>query len=88
MSEIHRRQLRQPGQVVYFIYTSCKFILIDDNARPQMARVVQNYLERKSIDGMDWSARSPDLNPTEHMWDELQDRISARQLQPSIIQEL
>ena len=35
---------------------------------------------------MDWSARSPDLNPIEHMWNELQVRLSARQIQPRSLQ--
>ena len=42
------------------------FILMDDNARPHRARVVQQYLQTETIDRMDWPARSPDLNPTEH----------------------
>ena len=65
-----------------------QFILMDDNARPHRARVVQDYLERETIERMDWPARSPDINPIEHMWNELQVRISALQVQPRTIQEL
>ena len=46
------------------------------------ARVVTEYLERESIDGMDWPAHSPGINPIEHVWDIVQKRISARFVQP------
>jgi GH43 family beta-xylosidase len=36
-----------------------QFFIMDDNARPHRARVVLDYLERESIEDMDWSARSP-----------------------------
>jgi hypothetical protein len=65
-----------------------QFILMDDNVSPHRARVVQDYLERESIERMDWPARSSDLNQIEHMWNELQTRTSARQLQPRTILEL
>ena len=48
-----------------------EFILTDDNARPHRARVVQDYLERVTIERMDWPARSPDLNPIGHISNEL-----------------
>lgn len=65
-----------------------EFILMDDNARPHRARVTDAYLERETIDRMDWPARSPDLNPIEHAWDMLQHAISARAIQPRTLQEL
>ncbi len=43
------------------------FVLMHDNARPHTARVAQAYLEQEGIDVMEWSARSPDLNPMEHL---------------------
>jgi hypothetical protein len=56
-------------------------------ARRHTAKMVQVYIERESIDRMDWSARSSDLNPREHMRNELQVRSLARQLHPRTIQE-
>ena len=64
------------------------FILMDDNARPYRARIVNQYLEDEAIERMDWPSRSPDLNPIEHAWDILQQRISARQVLPQNRQEL
>jgi len=37
---------------------------------------------------MDWPARSPDLNPIQHVWDMLQRAISARPVNSTTVQEL
>ncbi|GFU62568.1 hypothetical protein TNCV_1314031 [Trichonephila clavipes] len=37
---------------------------------------------------MDWPARSPDLNPIQHVWDFLGRRFAARTLPPVTIREL
>ena len=49
----------------YAAAISPDFILMDDNARPHRAHSTDAYLERETIVRMDWSARSPELNPTE-----------------------
>ena len=40
------------------------FIMMDDNARPHRARVVDQYLEQEGIERMDWPARSPQSHRT------------------------
>ncbi|GFV18477.1 DDE_3 domain-containing protein [Trichonephila clavipes] len=40
---------------------------MDDNARPHRARIVEEYLEDHGLERMEWPARSPDLNPIEHL---------------------
>ncbi|KAI3352648.1 hypothetical protein L3Q82_019292, partial [Scortum barcoo] len=40
------------------------FLLMQDNARPHVVGVCQQFLQDEGIDAMDWPARSPDLNPS------------------------
>ncbi|GFW40087.1 transposable element Tcb2 transposase [Trichonephila clavipes] len=44
-------------------------IFQQDNARPHTARVAQDFLRHFQI--LPWPARSRDLSPVEHMWDQL-----------------
>ncbi|GFX79917.1 DDE_3 domain-containing protein [Trichonephila clavipes] len=58
----------------------CKheFILMDDNAIPQRALMVDEILEIVDIRRKDRPVRSPDLNPIEHVWDVLGRAIATR----------
>ncbi|GFV01157.1 DDE_3 domain-containing protein [Trichonephila clavipes] len=40
-----------------------------DNARPHRARVAQNFL--RHFNTLPWPARSTDLSPVEHVWNQL-----------------
>ena len=43
------------------------FLLIQDNARPNVARTVTNFLNEVNIQRLMWPA-SPDMNPIENLW--------------------
>jgi hypothetical protein len=64
------------------------FVLMQDNARPHVARIVTDYLQEQNIAIMQWPACSPDMNPIEHLWDELGRRIRNRQNAPITLLEL
>ncbi|GFU04421.1 transposable element Tcb2 transposase [Trichonephila clavipes] len=72
--EQHVRLLRGP--------MGAEFLLMDDNARPHRANIVDECLQSENITRMDWPAYSPDLNPILHVWDMLGRRIAARHPPP------
>ncbi|GFU10604.1 DDE_3 domain-containing protein [Trichonephila clavipes] len=65
-----------------------QFLFMDDNAPCHRTVAAEQLLESEDIERMDWSARSPDLYPIEHVWDFLGRRLTARTLPPVTIREL
>ncbi|GFT29157.1 transposable element Tcb2 transposase [Trichonephila clavipes] len=61
---------------------------MDDNAPCHRTVAAEQLLESEDIERMDWTARSPDLNPIEHVWDFLGRRLAARTLPSVTIREL
>ena len=59
-----------------------------DNARPNIALLVQDSLEQNNLNVIPWSARSLDLSPIEHMWDEMDRRLRRQPRVPQTLQEL
>ncbi|CAJ0949241.1 unnamed protein product [Ranitomeya imitator] len=64
------------------------FLLMQDKARPHVAGVSQPFLQDVGIEAMNWLTRSPDLTPTEHIWDIMSRTIHQRHIAPQTVQEL
>ena len=56
-----------------------------DNATGHSARSV---LQDRNVSVLPWSAKSPDLNPIEHVWELLDRRVMARAIPPRNDREL
>ncbi|GFT36502.1 transposable element Tc3 transposase [Trichonephila clavipes] len=65
-----------------------QFLFMDDNAPCHRTVATEQLLESEDIERMDWPARSPDLNPIEHVGAFLGRRLAARTLPPVTIREL
>lgn len=74
----YRDEILQPVAIPYLRQLGANGILQDDNARPHRARVITDYLQNARINRMEWPANSPDLSPSEQLWDQLGRAVRAR----------
>ncbi|GFS99623.1 transposable element Tcb2 transposase [Trichonephila clavipes] len=84
----YRDEILDPYVRPYAAAIGNDFILMDDNARPHRARIVEEYLEDHGLERMEWPARSPDLKLIEHLWDYLGREVAALNPPPRSLHEL
>ncbi|GFU47609.1 transposable element Tcb2 transposase [Trichonephila clavipes] len=81
-------EILRPIVVPYAAAIGDDFILMDDNCMPHRANLVEDFLFEEGIVRMEWPTCSPDMNPIEHVWDDLGRRVAGRQPAPQTLQEL
>jgi transposase len=62
------------------------FTFQPDNNPKHTAKTMQEWLRDKSLNVFEWPSQSPDLNPIEHLWRDLQ--IAVQRHSPSNLTDL
>ena len=65
-------------EAVPFLQRHGPAMLMHDNARPHVARICRQFLNRNNVNVPPWSAVSPDMNPIEHISHYLGRKVRAR----------
>jgi hypothetical protein len=78
--QIYRQNILEASVVPHFDNhpLNTRPVFMDDSARPHRDRVITDYLRDESITTLPWPARSPNLNPIEHIWDIIGLRVKER----------
>ena len=86
----YRDNVLAPRVVPYFDNHALvdRSMFMDDNARPHRARIVQYFLQQETVQTIIWPSMSPDMNPIEHVWDFIGQKINQHNPKYQNIDEL
>ena len=73
----HRDEILDAYVRPYAVTIGDDFILMDINARPHRAVLVEGYFESQGLERIEWPSQSPDLDPIEQVSDYLGKQVAA-----------
>jgi len=79
-----RGAVRRNGREMLFcrmLQQTHGMVLQQDNARPHTARATQHFLQDNNIPTLPWPAYPLDLNPIEHLWNHLKQKVHGLNVQ-------
>ena len=89
MAAIHRSDILERIVRQHPCAIGDAFMLMQDNARSHAALVFMTFMDDTTcIRVINWLARYPDINPTEHTWGILSRRVRQRPHHPDNVQNL
>ena len=89
-AELYCKILQEDLQetITFYKLSKNKVIFQHDNDPKHTSKKAKKCLEELKITVLDWPAQSPDLNPIEHLWDNLKRKLAAYEVAPTSMHEL